>query len=453
VEDDTTRIDILSIPFEGGELTALSDTDDGNANPRISPDGKWLAYISFSAQRLFEQRLYLHLYSFQGGKRRNLTRMLDMDVLDYQFSNDSNFIYFLANKHGNVHIFRIPLRGNIKKAEQITQGRRQIESFDMAPGAKRILYKVNDITTPGDIFSCGLEGEDEIRLTDVNMEFFEGVALSEHREFWFTSNDGMKIQGWMIRPPDAKENDVTPMVLEIHGGPHIMWGNSFWLEFQILAARGFTVFYCNPRGSEGYGWKFKGLIYKKWGHDDFKDLMCGVDYMISKGNIDPGNLSVVGGSFGGFMTVWIIGHDKRFRAAVAQRGVYNLVSFYGCSDGMQLLDWDFGTVPWEDTWRLWKNSPIAYVKNIETPLLLIHSEADYRAGICTADELFVAMKKLRKEVVFIRYPREGHELSRSGEPDHRVDRLNRIVDWCDKFRTHGSKKTDVRESGENEAQR
>jgi dipeptidyl aminopeptidase/acylaminoacyl peptidase len=215
-----------------------------------------------------------------------------------------------------------------------------------------------------------------------------------------------------------------------------MWSRhepTMWHEWQMLAARGYVVLACNPRGSDGYGHDFRTALRTRWGEADLPDLIAGVETVLGRGYVDPERLVVTGGSYGGFMTAWVIGHDNRFKAAVAQRGVYDLITFYSTSDIPRLTEWEFDAAPWEDPETLWKYSPLSYVENIHTPLLLIHSENDYRAPIPSAEGLFVALRRLKREVKMVRYPRDGHELSRSGEPKHRVDRLERIAGWFDQY--------------------
>jgi dipeptidyl aminopeptidase/acylaminoacyl peptidase len=206
-----------------------------------------------------------------------------------------------------------------------------------------------------------------------------------------------------------------------------------WIEWQLHAARGYVVFYCNPRGSNGYGDDFRCFIHDNWGEAEMHDILNGVDAVVEKGYIDPKRMAVTGGSYGGFMTAWIIGHDNRFAAAVSQRGVYQLMSFYGTTDIPRLIEGEFDVMAFDDPEKMWKYSPFAYVRNMRTPLMIIHSDNDYRVPISDAEQLFTALKKLNRKVQFVRYPRDGHELSRSGEPKHRVDRLERMTGWFDKY--------------------
>jgi dipeptidyl aminopeptidase/acylaminoacyl peptidase len=222
------------------------------------------------------------------------------------------------------------------------------------------------------------------------------------------------------------------MLLQIHGGPRAQYGEAFFLEFQLLAGLGYCILYMNPRGSQGYGEEHTRAIIGDWGRLDYEDLMAGVDHVLSMGFVDPDRLGVLGGSYGGYMTNWIIGHTDRFKAAITMRCLSNAVSFTGTSDIGYLLKDEFKGVPWDDHEKLWALSPLAYVKNVATPLLIIHSDGDLRCPFEQAEQMYVALKMLRKEVEMVRYPEENHDLSRAGRPDRRVDRLKRIVAWFEK---------------------
>jgi dipeptidyl aminopeptidase/acylaminoacyl peptidase len=215
-----------------------------------------------------------------------------------------------------------------------------------------------------------------------------------------------------------------------------MWGpseRSMWHEWQFHSARGYAVFYCNPRGADGYGEAFQEALHASWGDVAFGDLMAGLNALLELGFVDTNRMAVTGGSYGGYMTAWIVGHTERFAAAVSQRGVYNLLSFYGTSDVPSLISDEFGVLPWDDAAFLWQQSPIAYAHNIRTPLLIFHSENDFRVPVSDGEQLFAYVRKSGGTVQMVRFPREGHELSRSGEPEHRVARLSRMVEWFDRY--------------------
>lgn len=423
--------DIVRIPLRQGEIVppeVLVGAPGTHHRPHPSPDGRWIAYLTTPEVRVSAQNTDLAIIPAQGGEPRLLTAALDVKVADFKWAADGQSLYLTWGWHGDVGIHRLTLDGQVT---QVVGGARTVTGLDLA--ADRLAYTVTAPDIPGDLYVADLNGQKERRLTGVNAEFLAGRWLSMPQEVWYTRPDGTPIQGWLMLPPNYEPGKRYPLAVEIHGGPHLMWGNTFWHEFQCLAGAGYAVWFCNPRGSDGYGLAFRDAIHRQWGEEDAGDILAGVDELVRRGIADPARLAVTGGSYGGFMTVWIIGHDRRFKAAVTQRGVYNLISFYGMTDIPLFIEGEFDTTPWEDANTLWQHSPLAYVEQIETPLLILHSERDFRVPIGDGEQLYTALKRLRREVAFVRYPREGHELSRSGEPQHRVDRLERIIGWFDRY--------------------
>jgi dipeptidyl aminopeptidase/acylaminoacyl peptidase len=343
-------------------------------------------------------------------------------------------LLFTAGDEGDTNVYTVPLEGGIP---QITvPGRREVLAFDVARDGQQLAFVASTPQRPPDLYVARLDGEDERRLTDFNAQFLSAKQVRPVEEMWYVAPDGVEIQGWVIKPPGFDPAGSYPLVVEIHGGPHSMWGpstRSMWHEWQCLAAQGYVVFWCNPRGSDGYGYAFRDAIHSRWGEMDMPDILAGVDHLVAQGYIDTDRMAVTGGSYGGFMTTWIVGHDQRFAAAATQRGVYHLTSFFGTTDIPELIEGEFDAQPWEAYERLWQRSPLAAVKEIQTPLLILHSERDYRVPIPDAEQLYLMLRWLGREVAFVRYPREGHELSRSGEPRHRVDRLTRIVEWFNRY--------------------
>ena len=258
--------------------------------------------------------------------------------------------------------------------------------------------------------------------------------LSSPEAIEFEGADGWKVNGWIMKPIGYEEGKKYPLILEIHGGPHAMYGNTYFNEFQILAAEGFAVLYVNPRGSHGYGQKFVNAVRGDYGGNDYQDLMCAVDYALDNFDyIDSERLGVTGGSYGGFMTNWIVGHTNRFKAAVTQRSISNWISFYGVSDiGYYFTDWQI-LADLNEIEKLWDHSPLKYVDHVETPLLILHGENDFRCPIEQAEQLFIALKHRKKETKFVRFPESNHELSRSGKPALRINRLEYIRDWFLKY--------------------
>lgn len=344
------------------------------------------------------------------------------------FSQDGLSIYAQVTIFGNVHIGRFGLDGSY---EQVTTGNREVIQFTKTIHDREMVIVSADPLKPGELYLYNTETKAEYPLTHANDAISEQLELSEPETFWFQASDGEQIQGWIMKPAGAEPGQKVPTILEIHGGPHAMYANSFMHEFQLLASEGYAVIYCNPRGSHGYSQLFVNACRGDYGGRDYEDLMNLVDYAVEHYDyIDEQQLGVTGGSYGGFMTNWIVGQTNRFKTAVTQRSISNWISFYGVSDiGYYFTEDQIGGQPWEDLDKLWKHSPLAYVKQIETPLLILHGEEDYRCPIEQAEQLYVALKRLGKHTQLVRFPGSSHNLSRTGHPELRVERLNRIAGW------------------------
>jgi dipeptidyl aminopeptidase/acylaminoacyl peptidase len=275
------------------------------------------------------------------------------------------------------------------------------------------------------------------QMSHVNSDFMEEIEVLPTHQIRFQNPNGREIQGWYILPPNYEEGKKYPLALNIHGGPRSMWTasqRSMWHEWQTHAAEAYVVFYCNPRGTEGYGEEHIKALNSVWGSAAMEDIMAGVDLMIEKGFVDESRMALSGGSYGGYMTAWIIGQTDRFKAAVSQRGVYNLNSMYGTTDIPAFMTGWYQAEPWEDHDKMWDNSPLKYAPNIKTPTLIIHSENDFRVPIEQAEQFFAWIRRSTDTPVkMLRYPREGHELSRSGEPEHRMSRLREMMNWFKQY--------------------
>jgi dipeptidyl aminopeptidase/acylaminoacyl peptidase len=264
-----------------------------------------------------------------------------------------------------------------------------------------------------------------------NTHWCEDHAISKPKEKWITSGDKTKIQCWIMRPPpEARKRASKPAILQIHGGPHCQYGWMFFHEFQCLASAGYTVLYSNPRGSKGYGRDHCDAIRNGWGGSDWVDMQAVISMMQKDKNINAKNMGVMGGSYGGYMTNWIVGHSNEFRGAITDRCVSNLVSMGGNSDFMDKEDGYFGGNFWSRPEDRWKQSPIRHFGNVETPMLIIHSEGDLRCNIEQSDQVFAALKLRDIEARYVRYPKStSHGFSRGGAPDMRKHRLNEILSW------------------------
>jgi dipeptidyl aminopeptidase/acylaminoacyl peptidase len=298
-------------------------------------------------------------------------------------------------------------------------------------GFMPIAFTLSDAVNPAEVYLATGPALPVLRLSAHNDRLVNTMRLSEPDEIRFKSFDGTVIQGWLLKPLGWREDRRYPLILSIHGGPHGMSGYAFSPAFHVYAASGYAVLYLNPRGSSGYGQKFSDGTLREWGGGDYRDLMLGIDEVVrTRSWIDPERLGVIGGSYGGFMTNWIITQTPRFKAAIAQASVSNLISFYSTSLYQDLIHAEFGGFPWDDYDLLWRWSPLRYVKQAQTPTLFLHGEQDNDVHITQAEEMYTALKRRGVESVLVRYPREGHGLR---EPRHRLDALERTLAWFDKF--------------------
>ncbi len=427
--------DLFVVDAAGGTPRRIAEPRFGAANPRWSPDGRWLLYQRQPIDTVVASAVNSELVAIRpdGSERRSLTASLDRGVGSYALTPDG-WLYFTAQTEGSIPLYRTRL--DRPDPRQVVTGPRGVTSFDV--GGSTVAWSQVSPQRPGDVHSARLDGTAERRLTTLNDSLLAQVYVGDYEEIRYPSFDGRRIQGWFIRPIGHRPGSRPPLALEMHGGPHVMWGPgeaSMWLEFQTLAGAGYTVFFANPRGSSGYGNEWLQSIHRNWGTPPARDILIGVDSVLARGLADPARQAVTGGSYAGYMTAWLIAKEapERFRAAVSQRGVYDLGTWWGASNTFELFEGEFGTFPWRDPQIVREQSPITYVENIRTPLLMLHGESDYRTTIAGADLMYRAMKSLDKTVEFVRYPREGHEVTRSGEPAHRVDHLYRIVEWFDRY--------------------
>jgi dipeptidyl aminopeptidase/acylaminoacyl peptidase len=375
----------------------------------------------------------------EGGEPRCLTEGFDRTIRTSQkvvWSPDSTHVYVTFPHHGGGHIHGVSMEGEV---EPLTEGKMNVGTFSMDDSGTIFAFNANNAMTPTELWVMGEDGSK--KRTEMNRGLLRKLRLSEPEEFWFTASDGVDVQGWIARPYEFEEGEKYPTLIEVHGGPRSAYGfklDAAEHEFQVLADHGYAVVYTNPRASIGYGEQFAGLISGHWGERDYQDILEATDYVIENyGFVDPERVGVLGGSYGGFMTNWIVGHTDRYKAAVTQRSISNWYSFHGTSDigWMTLPTHELvnGKDPWDDLELCMEKSPITYVKNVKTPLLIIHSENDYRCPMEQGEQLFIALKKLGRTVEFVRFPEEPHGLSRTGKPKHRVERLQHIVRWFDRY--------------------
>ncbi|MDQ2915206.1 MAG: S9 family peptidase [Chloroflexota bacterium] len=441
--DLNTVVDIHVVTLSG-ETRRVTDGEGNYGNPSWSPDGATItAYGTDSA--IGSSARNIHLWSFPkvGGPGKDLLEGWDRSVgssvisdmrahaqtLPPAWTRDGR-ILFLGSDQGTANAYSCAATGGDVRAE--TVGPHQLVSWSLDDSQRRFVAIRATATDPGNLV-VGEIGGLMRKASRLNDELLASRDLAEPERVEFTGADGWKIEGWLMKPRGFDPAKKWPLVLEIHGGPHTAYGHSFFHEFQVLAGRGYAVLFTNPRGSHAYGQRFVEACVGDWGGKDYEDLMAGVDHALALDWVDSERLYVTGGSYGGFMTNWIVGHNDRFRAAVTQRSISNNISAYGTSDiGWHFWEHEMGeATPWRNGERLIFRSPLTYVTNVKTPLLILHAERDLRCPIEQAEQLFTALKVLGKEAVFVRFPEDNHDLTRGGKPKHRVEHARRIADWFD----------------------
>jgi dipeptidyl aminopeptidase/acylaminoacyl peptidase len=443
---DRRDSDLFAIPAGGGEMKKVADIEGPIGSYAVSPDGKWIAFAGENNNPVhsYDQPDLWLVATAPGSMPRNLTASYDYDILsgvggDQRspraggggarpvWSDDGKTIFAVSAEEGRVNLKRIDAaNGHIAPW---TSGNHDIQSYSIRGGKTVALIATPTII--GDLYLVGADGA-MTRLTNVNDKLMAEVRLTEPEEIWYTSFDGKKIQTWVQKPPDFDASKKYPLILNIHGGPHSAYGYTFDHEFQWMAAKGYVVLYPNPRGSTSYGQDFGNIIQYHYPGDDFKDLMAGVDAIVARGYIDPKRLCVTGGSGGGLLTDWVVTQTDRFAAAAAQRDIADWSTFWYVADFSQFQPSWFRKAPWEDPKDYVMRSPITYIDRVKTPLMLILGEADYRTPPMSGGEMmFRALKYRHIPTVMVRFPDESHELSRSGKPWHRIERLEHIVGWFD----------------------
>ena len=436
---------IYSVPASGGEIRVLTEGDYDLDSPSWAPDGTRLAVLGGDDPDAGgAKNANLWTVPAGGGTPTNHTAAWDRSLGDsgmsdlFQgadqrplWSSDGSEVLVLASDRGNTHVFRIAVADG--KVDQITAGNRRITNVAQIGDGKRLAFVSGTGATPFELFISDRDGGKERQLSAQNARLLSEIAITEPEEFTFKSQAGdLDIQGWILKPNGFTEGVKYPLIVQIHGGPHSMYAQAMFHEMQLMAARGYVVLFTNPRGSAGYGEAFTTCTRGKWGESDMPDVMGAVDTVIERGYVDEARMGVTGGSYGGFMTNWIIGHSDRFKAAVTQRCVANFYSMVGTSDiGVHFGTYEFGGTPWENADTLMKYSPISYVQSMKTPLLIIHNEQDLRCPIEQAEQLYTFLKRLGRDVAMVRIPDEDHNLSRTGKPSRRLARLHHLIGWFD----------------------
>ena len=334
-------------------------------------------------------------------------------------------------KHGSAHLVSASLASG--EVVELTPAGRDLIAGTASADGRRWAITLGDWTRPGDLHLLDVATGALTKLCGPNDGLLEGVTHAGLEEFWVRSFDGTRIQSWLVTPPDFDPAKKYPLILSIHGGPHVPYGFCFFHEFQVFAALGFVVLFTNPRGSTSYGSEFANVIQYRYPGDDFRDLMTAVDEVLKRGFVDEKRLGVCGGSGGGLLTNWVVTHSDRFAAAVTDRCVADWASMYYSSDFTLFTEAWFRKAPFEDPAEYAERSPATLAARVTTPLFIVHSEDDWRTPIAQGETMFRALKRQGKKTAMVRFPGENHELSRSGTPSRRVQRLSLYRRWFGRF--------------------
>jgi dipeptidyl aminopeptidase/acylaminoacyl peptidase len=424
--EDNHNTDVWVIAREGGALIKISDHEEPDAMPRWSPDGKRIAFVG-GAEEDGPPQIWL-APGTGGAKSVRAAGALDLIPTDLQWSADGSELTFATGTKGTLHLFGVANNA----IDQITIGERSVRSPSRAK--RRMVYLVNDFRHLDDVYIADLDGKNERRLTDANATLWKERQVASVERINYKSSDNWDVQGFLVKPIGWRQGQKYPMVVSIHGGPAGQYGIDWFHEFQVYAAKGWAVFYCNPRGSTGYGAKFQRGVAKEWGGKAYQDIMNGVEEALKRNPwIDRERLGVTGGSYGGFMTNWIVGHTTMFKAAVTLRSISNFTSDEGTRDGSYGHKRDFGGDLFENFSFYWEESPLKYANKVKTPTLILHSENDFRVPLEQGEQWFRALRYFGVPSEFVIFPRENHNLTRTGEPKHLVESLLWQCYWFEKY--------------------
>lgn len=405
------------------------------SDPVASRDGQWIAYTVRPGGELSFEQAMVAILPAAGGTPKVLTPNLDRTATNLKWSPDGDFVYFTAADRGRFPLFRVaPDRAEPEAlTAKIDWG---VRDYDVGGGA--LAQIATNPGNPSELYQGTPDGKSLQPLTTHNSTWLRERKLSAYEPHRLVNADGITVDYWTLKPANFDPAKKYPLLVQIHGGPAAMWGPgeaTMWHEFQFYAARGYAIVFTNPRGSGGYGKDFQRANFKDWGTGPASDVLAAATFLAKEPYIDRSRQVVTGGSYGGYLTAWIIGHDHRFKAAIAQRGVYDLATFYGEGNAWFLVPLYWGGYPWQPEVRALLNfeSPLTYVDKIRTPLLIQHGDVDFRTGVIQSQVLYKSLKQLGRDVEYVRYPRATHELSRSGEPKQRLDTLVRYEEFFRRY--------------------
>ena len=444
------KVDLWIMPADGGEMRRIPTPEGDKGFLSFSPDGQTIAYMGRIGRGEWWRHMQVWTVPVSGdGEAVCLTDQFDYSIGNDSggdinggitqrpiWSNDSQALYFQISHHGSTTLHKISVDGSGPDPDlkTVIDGPGVVGSFTLSADQSQIAWFQGTMTDPGQLWTGRLATKRNKRMSRFNQRYFRRKTLGAVEEVWFKGASDNDLQGWIITPPDFDPGQSYPSIMQMHGGPLAQYANFFMHEFQFLAANGYVVYFCNPRGGRGYGEAHAKSIWNDHGSHDVDDVLAWADYMETRPYIDTARMGITGGSYGGFLVNWIIGHTDRFKAAVTQRSISNRLSSYGSSDINWLREFAFNNeAPWENLENYWKQSPLQYIGNAKTPTLVIHSEQDFRCPIEQGEQIYVALKRQGVDTEMVRFPNSSHGISRNGRTDRRVVRLQHMLRWFDKY--------------------
>lgn len=430
---DARRSDLKLLDLETGEVRPLVSRPGLDSSPEFSPDGQWVAFLSTAGRDEWLSNRYLHVVHPDGSELRNLSQAFDENAGEPRWSPDARWLYFLAGQGVADRLFRLEVAtGKFEPAGEYDL-RGVTDAFALDPKGRFALVAFSEARTPAELYRLPLAGGAAEKLTGVNADFVDTAPLTEVLRY--RSPDGFTLEGLLIKPKDFQANKRYPLLVVVHGGPSGAFNLSFAprrgaYPLHAFAEQGYVLFLPNFRGSGSYGERFRRANYRDWGYGDYQDIMQGVEKLIQDGVADPERLGVMGWSYGGYMTSWIVTQTPRFKAASMGAGIGNVFSLYGNTDIPEALEAYFGGPPWGDAQNYLRHSAINFVGNARTPTLIQHGADDRRVRVSQSEEFYQALSKLGVPVEMVVYPRQPHGLQ---EPRLLRDALERNLRWFNKW--------------------
>ncbi len=409
----------------------LGQKDKRYSNASLSHSGKWLAFLLSSTS--FVSVPTLAVMPINGTEKDMITIPFDRNKTNLIWSQDDKNLYFTGQSNGGNVLNKVNIAS--RKVESLSSSEIGITSFDIAN--KTLVYSKTEISNPSELYFANTDFKKERKISDFN-DWVQTRKLSFPEKKNFVNDLGMTIEYWVMKPANYQDGEKYPLLLEIHGGPSAMWGpgeESMWHEYQYFCSKGYGVVYSNPRGSGGYGLDFLRGNINDWGKGPASDVLTALDKTIDLGWADPSKLLITGGSYAGYLTAWIISHDNRFKAACAQRGVYDLTTFFGEGNAWRLVPNYFGGYPWEPKVKevLARESPLTYVENIKTPFIIFHGGNDRRTGFVQGEMMYRSLKVLGRPVEYVVHPGATHEITRNGDNRQRIDQMLRTYEFFERW--------------------